>query len=182
MRHRGVPYRQCAGCRKVLPKRDLLRFLPDAAGGAVFDERQKAGGRGFYLCPDRACFAGAWKNRRMRALVKDEKAGERLFHSVDEILGNAVEGLATGPGAAGGDSLPSLDAGDVLLVRADMDAQRREELVDAARERGVLVFVVPRTVLRGAEAAAITKNSPKRAPLLRNLRFYERLSSKGRAL
>lgn len=116
-------------------------------------------------------------------LVKDEEAGESLFRSVRTGLLSTVENLLyAGIGECTDGSPGALKKGDILLAIEETGGRQRESLLEAAQERGVLVFMVPRTVLRGEETVAITKKSPKIWPLLRNLRFYERLSSKGRAL
>ncbi len=167
-------------CRKVSPKSELLRFVHDGTGEMSFDERQKAEGRGFYLCPEERCFTGAWKNRKVRTFLKDEEAGERLLKSVRAWLLRSVEDLLY---AGRADCLAEpLEQGDILLMREEKGGRQLEDLLDAAQEQGVLVFMVPRAALRDEVTVAITKKSPKILPVLRNLRFYERLSSKGRAL
>ncbi len=57
-----MPERTCLGCRKVRPKRELIRFsvvdnklTPDIKG--------KLGSRGVYLCPVTGCFKEAYKRR-----------------------------------------------------------------------------------------------------------------------
>lgn len=184
MKHRDEPYRQCMTCRRIFPKGQLLRFVKDHSGGAVFDERQTMDGRGYYLCPAQGCFVGAWKNKRARTILIDESAGELLSKVVTTMLLNEVDSLLSkehriSPYVRNGE----LDAetGVILLAREGKESRPFEELRKAARERGVLVLIVPRTVLRGEDHAVITKKSPKISPILRNLRFYERLSSKGRS-
>lgn len=162
---------------------ELLRFVQCITGETAFDEQQKARGRGFYLCPEQRCFTGAWKNRKVRLLIRDEDAGDRLLKTVRTGLLRTVEDLVqTGFGASMDRSPEALEKGDILLAREEMGGRQLKNLLETAQEKGFLVFMVPRTVLRGEETAAITKKSPKILPLLRNLRFYERLSSKGRAL
>lgn len=183
MIHKRGPYRQCVGCRKVSPKGELLRFVHDMTGAPVLDERHRTSGRGFYLCPEERCFTGAWKNKKVRALIKDEESGERLLQSVRTGLLHAVADLLQAGCTEPMDgSLGSLEKGDILLAREEAGGGQIENLLNAAQERGLRVFMVPRTVLRDEETVAITKNSPKIRPVVRNLRLYERLSSKGRAL
>ena len=102
MRHRHGPYRQCVSCRRVLPKRDLLRFVQGPAGDAVFDVRQREPGRGAYLCPERSCFLGAWRNRKARWIVADEAAGARLSQAVSDALLDAAQTRPLQPTGAPG--------------------------------------------------------------------------------
>jgi uncharacterized protein len=53
-----VPQRTCVGCQTVLPKRQLVRLVRNAAGSVEVDATGKAQGRGAYLHDRRAC----WKN------------------------------------------------------------------------------------------------------------------------
>ncbi len=183
MIHKSGPYRQCVSCRRVFPKGALLRFVQSGTGEAALDERQKVSGRGFYLCPEQHCFTSAWKNKKARALLKDESAGALLFQSVRSALLLSVEDLLhAGLGGSMDGSPGALKKGDILLVGEEPGGRQLYNHLEAAQEQGVFVFMVPRTVLCDEEAVAITKKSPKITPILRNLRFYARLSSKGRAL
>ena len=169
-------------CRRIFPKGQLLRFVRDHSGGTVFDERQTMGGRGYYLCPTQGCFVGAWKNKRARTIMKDESAGEALSKVVETMLLDELDSLLSeGHGISLIKGEIDAEIGVILLAREGKGCRLSDEMRRAAQERGVLVFIVPRTVLRGEDHAVITKKSPKISPILRNLRFYERLSSKGRA-
>lgn len=181
------PHRQCIGCRGVFPKGELLRFVHDASGCALFDETQSLNRRGFYLCPERVCLASACRNKRGRSLLRDEKAASGLVPSLlDSLLGSVERVLAgsenTMPRDLASDSGENLREGDVLLIRDDIPGQSGGTLTEAGKARGASVFTVPPTVLHGSECRVIKRNSPKISPILRNLRFYERLSFKGREL
>jgi len=160
-----------------------LRFVQQVEDPAFFDERQCRPGRGYYLCPEQGCFLRAWKNKRVKALFRDESAMRHLLHSVSDTLLGSIErmnGLSMSVDTA-------FDKGDfpsgvVILVREDMKAPVRQALFAAAKEQGAMIFLVPAEVLKGTDCRVIMKNTPKISPILRNLRFYERLSSKGRAL
>jgi predicted RNA-binding protein YlxR (DUF448 family) len=70
------PERTCVGCGRKDEKRRLLRFSVSAGGVLTLDLRQRAPGRGIYLCPQRDCFRRAVKKRRLlerlpRAMVPD---------------------------------------------------------------------------------------------------------------
>jgi hypothetical protein len=65
---RHVPQRTCVGCRKVLPKRSLIRIVrtPD---GVLVDLKGKLPGRGAYLHDRRYC----WEKGMRGALAHDLK-------------------------------------------------------------------------------------------------------------
>jgi len=62
-----VPQRTCVGCRKVLPKRQLIRLVktPD---GVQIDPTGKIAGRGAYLHDQRSCWEKAIKGALANAL------------------------------------------------------------------------------------------------------------------
>ena len=62
-----VPQRTCVGCKKVLPKRTLIRIVrsPD---GVLIDQTGKANGRGAYLHDHKSCWQEALKGSLSRAL------------------------------------------------------------------------------------------------------------------
>jgi len=47
-----TPMRTCLACRKVRPKRELIRLVRSADGRVEFDTSGKKDGRGAYLCPE----------------------------------------------------------------------------------------------------------------------------------
>lgn len=53
-RTKHVPLRRCVVCRQSRPQPELLRFYRDAAGAWQFDRERRAGGRGAWLCADKA--------------------------------------------------------------------------------------------------------------------------------
>lgn len=63
-RIKHVPQRTCVGCRRVLPKRTLIRVVR-AADGTRVDPTGKAAGRGAYLHSLRSC----WENGLRGALA-----------------------------------------------------------------------------------------------------------------
>jgi len=56
MRRKHVPQRTCVGCRKVRPKRELIRIIRTPTGEVEIDETGKKSGRGAYLCRNRTCW------------------------------------------------------------------------------------------------------------------------------
>lgn len=61
------PMRMCAGCRERAPKRELIRVVRTPEGGLLLDARDKAPGRGAYICRRTECLQ---KARRSRALER----------------------------------------------------------------------------------------------------------------
>ncbi len=63
------PIRMCAGCRERAPKKELIRVVRTPEGGLLLDAREKAPGRGAYLCRKVECLRKARKSRALeRAL------------------------------------------------------------------------------------------------------------------
>ncbi len=56
MRRKHTPQRTCVACRRVRPKRELIRVVRAPDGKVTVDETGKAHGRGAYLCRDRTCW------------------------------------------------------------------------------------------------------------------------------
>jgi uncharacterized protein len=78
-RSKHIPQRTCVGCRKVLPKRSLIRIVKGPQGVAV-DVTGKAHGRGAYLHDDRSC----WERGIKGAL--DYALRTKLTHQEQENL------------------------------------------------------------------------------------------------
>jgi predicted RNA-binding protein YlxR (DUF448 family) len=66
-RRRHIPQRTCIGCRKVLPKRSLIRIV-NGPDGVKIDPTGKAPGRGAYLHNSRSCWENAIPGSLARAL------------------------------------------------------------------------------------------------------------------
>lgn len=73
---RRVPERTCVACRKVLPKRDLVRIVRIPDGGIAVDETGKRSGRGAYLCRARKCWDQGLKGKRLEGMLHTELAPE----------------------------------------------------------------------------------------------------------
>lgn len=67
---RHVPQRMCVGCRKLKPKRDLIRVVRRPDGSVELDTQGRTPGRGAYLCPQIDCLQTATRNNQLeRALA-----------------------------------------------------------------------------------------------------------------
>jgi predicted RNA-binding protein YlxR (DUF448 family) len=81
LRPRHLPQRTCVGCRKVRPKRELVRVVRPPEGLVDLDPTGRAPGRGGYLCSDGACWSQAQSRRqldRALAVTLGESDWERL--------------------------------------------------------------------------------------------------------
>jgi len=58
-----IPMRQCAGCREMKPKKELIRIVRSPEGEISLDFRGKAPGRGVYICPNAECLKKVQKTR-----------------------------------------------------------------------------------------------------------------------
>lgn len=79
------PLRMCAGCRERAPKKQLIRVVRTPDGRLLLDAREKAPGRGAYICRKAECLKKARKSRALeRALniaISDED-----YASLEEAL------------------------------------------------------------------------------------------------
>lgn len=82
----AVPMRMCAGCRERAPKKELIRVVRTPAGELILDARDKAPGRGAYICRKPECLRKARKSRaleRMLEIAIPPEAYEALEAALD---------------------------------------------------------------------------------------------------
>ena len=101
------PQRTCVGCRRTLPKRDLVRLVRTPSGEILIDPTGKAQGRGVYLCPNRRCWTIALKKRRI---------GHALRTALSEEAYARMEAFAT--------TLPDVEIEDEIIK--DVAIPRKE--------------------------------------------------------
>jgi len=85
-----IPQRTCVACRRVRPKRELIRLIRAADGSVELDTTGKKAGRGAYLCP--GCWPVGIKGTRLEYTLRTSltpqnreqliKAMERLQQGV----------------------------------------------------------------------------------------------------
>ena len=63
------PMRMCAGCRERAPKKELIRVVRTPEGGLLLDARDKAPGRGAYICRKAECLQKARKSRALERML-----------------------------------------------------------------------------------------------------------------
>lgn len=64
-KEKRIPERQCLGCNRHRPKREMLRVVRGSDGSISLDFTGKKSGRGAYVCPERKCLQKARKSRRI---------------------------------------------------------------------------------------------------------------------
>ncbi|NLL90207.1 MAG: YlxR family protein [Dehalococcoidales bacterium] len=65
-----IPMRTCAACRKVKPKRELVRLVCAENGAVEVDTKGKKNGRGAYLCPSRECWEKGLKHGQLDRVLR----------------------------------------------------------------------------------------------------------------
>jgi len=88
--------RTCLGCRKVLQRDDLVRYVVGPQGEIVLDYRGRLPGRGAYTCIDAGCIRQAVARRQFeRAFRGRAQAPEadRLIDDLTDALAVKLESL-----------------------------------------------------------------------------------------
>lgn len=75
---RHIPQRTCVGCRKVLPKKGLIRLVRTPEGITI-DPGGKAPGRGAYLHELKMCWEKGLKGSIASALKTELTEKDRIF-------------------------------------------------------------------------------------------------------
>ena len=86
-----VPQRTCLACRKVKPKRELVRLVRVADGSIEIDPGGKLAGRGAYLCALPECWETGLRGDRLEHALKTTLTGSNR-----ERLGEYASGLLQG--------------------------------------------------------------------------------------
>ena len=143
------PERTCAGCRAVVARDQLVRFVhvEDHTPVMVPDVGSKLGGRGVRVHPTRSCLSkavrGGFARSLKRAIAVDGAELEVLLRAqyVRRLEGLILAALRRRQAALGTDAVrESLLAGAVSLLLVAKDAAgRRDEICARADERGVQV-------------------------------------------
>lgn len=88
---RHIPQRTCLACRKVKPKRELVRLVRAADGSIEVDARGKKTGRGAYMCGVRECWEIGLESGRLEQALKT-----MLTLPNREQLGEYAKGMQRG--------------------------------------------------------------------------------------
>ena len=82
----AMPIRTCIGCRGKFPKKDLLRFVRDAAGGLQTDSTSKLPGRGAYVCQSQACINVTFKSQKINTHLQSNLSRQVIDSFKQELL------------------------------------------------------------------------------------------------
>ena len=187
MRHRTDPHRQCIGCRNVQPKKELLRLVLLPAGKTAFDQNQTKGGRGIYLCPEQKCFSLAYKNSRWRKYFFNKEDLLDLFNGINKTLNNSIDyylslGIKMKCLKETNQDVDNLQPEDIVIVKKGISQEQKISMDTASHDKGPVVFTIPGNCMKDATSVTIKHRFPMISHLMRDLRIYERLSSKGLVL
>ena len=187
MRHSGEPHRQCIGCRSVRPKKELIRLVLIPSGQTVFDAMHTVKGRGIYLCPDGMCFQRAYKNKRWMKYFHDKDNLRELFDSIGKALRKNIKryfALGTRMKLLRiiHKEVDHLSKDDLIIISRDLSPEKKKNVLAAAREIGAAVVDVPQDCMQEAATHVMKEDFPLISQLRKDLRVYERLSSKGLAI
>ena len=80
-----IPLRQCAGCREMKPKKELVRVVRSPEGVISLDFRGKAPGRGAYVCPNLECLRRARKARSLERSL-DTAIPAEVYDALEERM------------------------------------------------------------------------------------------------
>ena len=67
---RHIPQRTCVACRKVRPKRQLIRLVCSSNGSVEVDTGGKKVGRGAYLCRAQECWEAGLRDGRLEHALR----------------------------------------------------------------------------------------------------------------
>ncbi|MGM9614479.1 MAG: RNase P modulator RnpM [Oscillospiraceae bacterium] len=79
------PLRMCAGCRERAPKKTLIRVVRTPEGELLLDARDKAPGRGAYICRKAECLKKAKKSRALERAL-NITISEEAYASLEAAL------------------------------------------------------------------------------------------------
>jgi len=91
VRVKHVPQRTCLACRKVKPKRELVRLVRVTDGSIEIDHGGRKAGRGAYLCGLPECWDIGLRSGRLEHALKT-----MLTVTNREQLGEYVKGMPKG--------------------------------------------------------------------------------------
>lgn len=145
------PLRSCLGCRKVMPKHDLLRFVLDPEGNLFPDVSRKLPGRGAYTCYSSICLDSALKKKQFSRSFKQEvrisPASELTALIVRLLEERIISTLAlankAGMAVSGSDKvMETLKKGSaiILILAEDISVESGAKFISLAQKTGVVMY------------------------------------------
>ncbi|MBI4493950.1 MAG: YlxR family protein [Chloroflexi bacterium] len=101
-----IPQRTCIACRRVRPKREMVRVVRTPAGSVEVDPTGKKSGRGAYLCRAQACWTAALQRQVLARALKaevpppDREALERFATTLPAAEAGEPAPDGVGPGVS----------------------------------------------------------------------------------
>ena len=83
-----IPMRQCAGCREMKPKRELIRVVRSPEGAISLDATGKSSGRGVYICRNAECLKKARKSNSLSRSL-DTPIPDEVYEALEAGIGGA---------------------------------------------------------------------------------------------
>lgn len=187
MRPSGEPKRQCIGCRTVRPKKEFIRLVLLPSGQTSFDSTHTKQGRGIYLCPEGHCFHRAFKNKKWRKYFPDNERLVELFAEISKTFYATIEQCLAVAAKMNclkdtNEEIDNLRREDVIVVSREISPDQKMKIRTAALKSGSAVIDVPGNCIKAAASLVVKDDFPMITRLKRDLRIYERLSSKGLAI
>ncbi|MEA3223631.1 MAG: YlxR family protein [Thermodesulfobacteriota bacterium] len=185
MTHKREPHRQCIGCKKVFPKKELLRFVRTGASKILFDKNGCLPGRGAYLCPDVSCFGRAIKGKRIQKVLDVPRWGEDLgAQTKKELMGEILDLLhlcdKMGYLRMDWGQKIIIKEGDVVILSEDISEKSLEPIIKKANALKAEVYQIPlQEYGRPCSGVLVLNSYPKKDRGLEALRFFSRLTSGG---
>ena len=82
----AMPIRTCIGCRGKFTKKNLLRFVWDAAGNLQTDPTGKLPGRGAYVCRSQVCINVAFRSQKINTHLQSNLSRQVVDSFKQELL------------------------------------------------------------------------------------------------
>ena len=86
-----IPLRQCAGCREMKSKKEMLRVIRTPEGIVTLDITGRKNGRGVYICRSQECLKKAVKSHSLERSLKTP-VPEEVYEVLKKELEEADEG------------------------------------------------------------------------------------------
>jgi predicted RNA-binding protein YlxR (DUF448 family) len=106
-----IPERSCVACRRVKPKRELVRIVRRPDGSVAVDPTGKAPGRGAYIGPSRECLRLALERRALERALQTTISAEDRAALEAELYKRRASCPWREPASDAGPEQPELEAG-----------------------------------------------------------------------
>ena len=94
-RVKHIPQRTCVACRRVKPKRELIRLVRVSDGSVEVDTTGKKAGRGVYLCEVPECWEVGLRGDRLGNVLRVKltlENRERLIRNGETCCKESISG------------------------------------------------------------------------------------------